>query len=141
MYSIECSMFYYMYNTVYKHLFMFDRLVTKQSYTPPCTCSLNYYSVAHSANVVPPEVEVTATLTRVVVGNSTTLTCTVTRSVPMGNYTYRWVHNNSIPLGETSSMLTVSIMTESDVGIYHCEVTNSAGLCGSNTTTIKLGSK
>ena len=90
---------------------------------------------------VPPEVEVTATLTRVVVGNSTTLTCTVTRSVPMGSYTYRWVHNNSITLRETSSMLTVSILTESDVGVYRCEVTNSVGLTGSNTTTIELGSK
>ena len=84
--------------------------------------------------------EVTATLTRVVVGNSTTLTCTVTRSNPMGSYTYRWVHNNSITLtGETSSVLTVSIMTESNLGVYCCEVTNSAGLSGSNTTTIELG--
>ena len=86
-------------------------------------------------------VEVTATLTRVVVGNSTTLTCTVTRSNPMGNYTYRWVYNNSITLSETTNMLTVSIMTESDVGIYRCEVNNSADLTGSNTTTIDLGSK
>ena len=147
MYSIECSMFYYMYNTVYKHLFMFDHLVTKQSFSNilhHVCCSLNYYnicSVAHSANAVPPEVEVTATLTRVVVGNSTTLTCTVTRSIPMGSYTYRWVHNNSITLSETSSMLTVSILTESDVGVYRCEVTNSAGLSGGNTATIELGGK
>ena len=60
----------------------------------------------------------------------------------MGSYTYRWVHNNSITLpGETSSMLTVNILTESDVGVYRCEVNNSAGLSGSNTTTIELGSK
>jgi len=83
-------------------------------------------------------VEVTATLTRVVVGNSTILTCTVTRSNPMG-YTYTWVHNNSITLSETSSMLNVTILTESDVGVYRCEVKNSAGLSGSNTTTIELG--
>ena len=55
----------------------------------------------------------------------------------MGSYTYRWVHNNSIT--ETSSVLTVNITTESDVGVYRCEVTNSAGLSGSNTTTIELG--
>ena len=91
------------------------------------------------SNTVPPEVEVTATLTRVVMGNSTNLTCTVTRSNPMG-YTYRWVHNDSItPLNETSNMLNVSILAESDVGVYRCEVTNSAGLSGSNTTTIELG--
>ena len=90
-------------------------------------------------NTVPPEVEVTATLTRVVVGNSTTLTCTVTRSNPMGSYSYRWVHNDSITLSETSSMLTVSILSESDVGVYCCEVNNSAGLSGNNTTTIELG--
>ena len=90
------------------------------------------------SNAAPPEVEVTATLTRVVVGNSTTLTCTVTRSNPMG-YTYKWVHNNSMIPGETSSILTVSILTESNLGIYRCEVTNSVGLSGSNTTTIELG--
>ena len=90
-------------------------------------------------HTVPPEVQVTATLTRVVVGNSTTLTCNVTRSNPMGSYTYRWVHNNSVTLSETSSMLTISILTESNLGIYHCEVTNSAGLSGSNETTIVLG--
>ena len=88
---------------------------------------------------VPPEVEVTATLTRVVVGNSTTLTCTVTRGNPMGSYAYRWVHNDSITLSETSNMLTVSIMTESNLGVYRCEVTDSVGLSGSNTTTIELG--
>ena len=91
------------------------------------------------SNTVPPEVEVTATLTRVVVGNSTTLTCTVTRSNPMGSYTYTWMHNNSMIPGETSSMLTVSVLTESDVGVYRCEVTNSAGLSGSNTAAIELG--
>ena len=91
------------------------------------------------SNTVPPEVQVTATLTRVVVGNSTTLTCNVTRSNPMGSYTYRWVHNNSVTLSETSSMLTISILTESNLGIYHCEVTNSAELSGSNETTIVLG--
>ena len=92
------------------------------------------------SNAVPPEVEITVTLTRVVVRNSTTLTCTVTRSNPMGSYTYRWMHNDSITLsGETRNMLTVSILTESNLGVYRCEVTNSAGLSGSNTTTIDLG--
>ena len=91
------------------------------------------------SNTVPPEVQVTATPTRVVVGNSTTLTCTVTRSNPMGSYTYRWVHNNSITLSETSSMLTVNIVMESNLGTYLCEVTNSAGLSGNGTTTIELG--
>ena len=94
-----------------------------------------------STTAVPPEVEVTATLTRVVVGNFTILNCTVTRSNPMGSYTYTWMHNNSITLSETSNMLTVSILRESDVGVYHCEVTNSVDLSGSNTTTIELGSK
>ena len=59
----------------------------------------------------------------------------------MGSYTYTWMHNNSMIPGETSDMLTVSIMRESDVGVYRCEVNNSAGLSGSNTTTIELGSK
>ena len=107
--------------------------------TEPLTSKFNGSSVTSFFNSVPTVVEVTATLTRVVVGNSTTLTCTVTRSNPMGSYTYRWVHNNSIPLSETSSMLTVNILTESNLGVYRCEVTNSAGLSGSNTTTIELG--
>ena len=94
--------------------------------------------VTHFSDTVPPEVEVTTTFTRVVVGNSTILNCTVTRSNPMG-YTFRWTHNNSIILSETSDMLTVSILRQSDVGVYRCEVTNSAGLSGSNTTTIELG--
>ena len=101
--------------------------------------SLVTFCCVTCSNIVPPEVQVTVTLTRVVVGNSTTLTCTVTRSNPMGSYTYRWVHNNSITLSETSSMLTVNIMTESTVGTYRCEVTNSAGLSGNDTTTIELG--
>ena len=101
---------------------------------------ISYLCCAVCSNAVPPEVQVTATLTRVVVGNSTTLTCTVTRSNPMGSYTYRWVHNNSITLtGETSSMLTVTITTESNLGTYRCEVTNSAGLSGIDTITIELG--
>ena len=41
--------------------------------------------------------------------------------------------------GETGSVLNVSIITESNVGVYHCEVKNSAGLSGSNTATIELG--
>jgi len=36
-------------------------------------------------------------------------------------------------------MLTVNIPTESNVGIFRCEVTNSAGLSGNDTTTIELG--
>ena len=58
----------------------------------------------------------------------------------MGSYTYRWVHNNSITLTrETSSMLTVNILTESNLGTYRCEVTNSAVLSGNDTITIELG--
>ena len=57
----------------------------------------------------------------------------------MGSYTYRWVHNDSMIPGETSSIQDVSILTESNVGVYRCEVTNSVGLSGSNTTTIELG--
>ena len=110
---------------------------TMHNNTPPW--SLVTLCCVTCSNTVPPEVQVTATLTRVVVGNSTTLTCTVTRSNPMGSYTYRWVHNNSITLSETSSMLTVNILTESNLGTYRCEVTNSAGLSGSDTTTIGLG--
>ena len=59
----------------------------------------------------------------------------------MGSYTYRWVHNNSITLSENSSMLTINILSESDFGVYRCEVTNSAGLSGSKMTAIGLGSE
>ena len=41
--------------------------------------------------------------------------------------------------GETRNILNVSILSESDVGVYRCEVTNSVGLSGSNATTIDLG--
>ena len=97
----------------------------------------HYNYILGCSNVVP--VQVTAALTRVVAGNSTTLTCTVTRSNPMGSYSYRWVHNNSMMLSEASNMLTVTITTESNLGTYRCEVTNSAGLSGGDATTIELG--
>ena len=54
-------------------------------------------------------------------------------------YNHTWMHNNSMIPGETTSILNVSILTESDVGVYRCEVKNSAGLSGSSTTTIELG--
>ena len=57
----------------------------------------------------------------------------------MDSYIYTWMHNNSMILSETSNMLTVGILSESDVGVYRCEVKNSAGLSGSNTTIIELG--
>ena len=36
-------------------------------------------------------------------------------------------------------MLTVNILTGSNLGTYRCEVTNSAGLSGNDTITIELG--
>ena len=115
---------------------LYWRPIAWPGHTDSCTVSILFLS-----HTVPPEVEVTATLTRVAVGNTTTLTCTVNRSNPMGGYTYRWVHNDSITLSENGSMLTVSVLSESNFGVYRCEVTNSAGLSGSKMTTIGHGSE
>ena len=89
--------------------------------------------------LVIPEVEVIASPPVVLIGGSTTLTCNVTRANPTDYTTFTWTHNNSsTDFPETSNTLTLSPVRESDLGVYHCRVTNSAGT-GSGIFNLAVG--
>ena len=84
---------------------------------------------------VVPVVEVTATRTRVLVGDNVTLTCSVTT----GNssyVTYLWTFMNTNIT--TSNTLTLTIENVNNFGNYICEATNLAG-SGSGTVSIEQG--
>ena len=93
---------------------------------------------------VPPEVTVTATSSRIALGQSTNLTCSITRSVP-SNYTIEWTLTNTddvtTTLNDTEETLVITAIAEDVFGIYTCTVTNSADLSGSANITIEQGGK
>ena len=91
---------------------------------------------------VVPEVEVTsdAPNSRVTIGETITLNCGVTRGIPT-SYTYEWTQvDNSDKFTETSSTLTISVTSTSQLGTYVCAVNNGAGT-GTGDITIAEGSK
>ena len=86
--------------------------------------------------IVLPVVEVTATRTRVLIGDTVTLTCSVTTGDPSyANYT--WTFMSAI-LPEITNTLTLTISGMNDLGNYICEATNVAG-SGSGTISIEQG--
>ena len=93
---------------------------------------------------VPPELTVSATSTRIALGQSTNLTCSISRSVP-ANYTIEWTLTDgdgaTTTLDETGETLVLSDITEDGFGVYTCTATNSAGLSGSGNVTIERGCK
>ena len=93
---------------------------------------------------VPPEVTVTATSSRIALGQSTNLTCSITRSVP-SNYTIEWTLTNiddvTTTLSDTEESLAITDIAEDAFGTYTCTVTNSAGLSGSANITIEQGGR
>ena len=105
-----------------------------------------YYSpiiILHTLTV-PPEVTVTATSSRVALGQSTNLTCSITRSVP-SNYTIEWTLTNTddvtTTLSDTEETLVITDIAENEFGTYTCTANNSAYLSGSANTTIEQGGK
>jgi len=84
-----------------------------------------------------PEVQLAASPPVVLIGRSTTLTCNVTRANPTNYTTFTWTLN-STALPETGNTLTLSPVRESDLGVYRCKVTNSAGT-GNGTFNLALG--
>ena len=88
---------------------------------------------------------VSATQTRIAVGQSTTLTCSVDRSNPSG-ITFTWSFTNTsgattILSGETGQTLQLSDIAENEFGTYTCNATNSASLSGTADITIEQGCK
>ena len=105
-----------------------------------------YYSpiiILHTLTV-PPEVTVTATSSRIALGQSTDLICSITRSVP-SNYTIKWTLTNTddvtTTLSDIEDTLVVTDIAEDMFGIYTCTATNSAHLSGSANITIKQGGR
>ena len=83
-----------------------------------------------------PEVEITATFTRVKLGENLTLTCSVIRGNPT-IYNYSVVHINTTTTTSEPTRILTGIQV-SDLGTYRCDVTNDAGT-GSANITIELG--
>ena len=88
---------------------------------------------------------VSATQTRIAVGQSTTLTCSADRSNPSG-ITFAWSFTETsgvttILSGETGQTLQLSDIAEDEFGTYTCNSTNSANLSGSANIAIEQGCK
>ena len=84
----------------------------------------------------------TASHTRVAIGDSLTLTCTVVRGNPM-IYTFNWLHEGSLMSNTTSSQSssTLHILVEhaQDKGVYVCTANNSVGPGMANITIVLIG--
>ena len=85
-----------------------------------------------------------ATSTRLLVNEPTTLNCEVTVSNP-SDFTVMWTLTNTsgdtIPLSETELTLVLSSIGENEFGTYTCNVTNSANLSGTAEVSIEEGGK
>ena len=103
-------------------------------------CSFRSYYI----HTVAPEVDVSATNTRIDVGQSTTLTCSISRSNP-SDYTVEWSLTNTndvtTTLAETGETLVVTDIADDEFGTYTCNVTNSADLSGSENIRITSDSE
>ena len=102
------------------------------------------YSIhGHSLPIsVVPEVQLTASPQAVLLGGSTMLTCSIIRANPM-HYNFTWTRGDgptTFKFSETGNTLTLSAVTESDLGVYRCTVNNTAGK-GSAMIVLEQGSK
>jgi len=88
---------------------------------------------------------VTTTQTRIVVGQSTTLTCSIIASNPSDpNITWSFTDTSGVTTilsGETGQTLQLSDIAEDEFGTYTCNATNSRGLSGTGDITIERGCK
>ena len=87
-----------------------------------------------------PEVELVPSLARINIDGSQSLLCNVTRSNP-SDHTYTWTFNDSsgdlVVLAETSNVLDLTPVQETDFGTYQCSVNNSAGTGISGPATVE----
>ena len=56
------------------------------------------------------------------------------------DFTYQWSRNGVVITGQTSSTLTLSNVSTTDIGVYTCTVKNSKGSIISFNTTISVTS-
>ena len=70
---------------------------------------------------------------------------TATINVTVGgipdDFTYQWSRNGANITGQTSSTLTLSNVSTTDIGVYTCTPRNSRGNGNSSSTTISVRSK
>ena len=109
---------------------------------PPSICKIAYIYYLHTFFIDPPEITVSASRTRLLVNESTTLSCSVSVSNP-SNISVMWTltntNNITITLNETGEILVVTNIEENDFGTYTCNVTNLAGLSATAEITIEEG--
>ena len=93
-------------------------------------------------SIDPPEVTVSASSTRILLNESTTLNCSVLSSNP-STFSVMWTltntNNITTTLSETGEILVVSNVGENTFGTYTCNVTNSASLSATAEITIEEG--
>ena len=86
---------------------------------------------------VPPEVEVIASASQVILEGSTKLFCNVTRTNPAIVDAYVWTNENmGKRIHENSDTLQLSLSAVNDFGTYSCMVRNTAGEVGIGNVTI-----
>ena len=89
-------------------------------------------------------VQVNATdRSRVVVGESVTITCKVVSGGNPSSNSFMWYFNNSLitrtsTTTPTSSSINLPAVMESDIGTYTCRVTNDVGM-GNDSIPIAFG--
>ena len=71
-------------------------------------------------------------------GSTATINVTV-GGIP-DDFTYQWLRNGANITGQTSSTLTLSNVSTTDIGVYTCTVKNSKGSIISFNTTISVTS-
>ena len=71
-------------------------------------------------------------------GSTATINVTV-GGIP-DDYTYQWSRNGVVITEQTSSTLTLSNVSTTDIGVYTCKPRNSRGSGNSSNTTISVTS-
>ena len=72
--------------------------------------------------------------------SGSTATINVTARGFPDDFTYRWLRNGVVINGQTSSTLTLSNVSTTDIGVYTCIPRNSRGSSNSSSTTISVTS-
>ena len=74
-------------------------------------------------------------------GQTHTLTCQVSGGDTTMITSYQWLKNDLVINGQTSSILSFSLLGEADTGIYHCQGTRGSSTNISNSVDITVNGK